>query len=46
MLEEDYTEMVRGDIEHNAKVVFASIVKSVGMKNVDVIVKRKEVWGR
>lgn len=46
VLEEDYTEMVRGDIEHNAKVVFASIVKSVGMKNVDVIVKRKEVRGR
>ena len=44
VMEEDFTEMVNKDIENNAKVVFAAIVKSLGMKNVDVIVHRKEEW--
>ncbi|MBP3214490.1 MAG: DUF4230 domain-containing protein [Bacteroidaceae bacterium] len=46
VMKEDFTELVGKDIENNAKVVFASIVKSVGMKNVDVIVHRKEEWKR
>ena len=41
---EDYTELIDNDIENNAKVVFASIVKGLGMKNMDVIVHRKEEW--
>ena len=46
VMKEDFTELVGKDIENNAKVVFASIVKSVGMKDVDVIVHRKEEWKR
>ena len=46
VMKEDFTELVGKDIENNAKVVFVSIVKSVGMKNVDVIVHRKEEWKR
>jgi hypothetical protein len=44
VMKEDFTELAGKDIENNAKVVFASIVKSVGMKNVDVIVHRKKEW--
>lgn len=44
VMKEDFTELAGNDIENNAKVVFASIVKSVGMKNVDVIVHRKKEW--
>ena len=44
VMKEDFSEMVGKDIENNAKVVFESIVKSVGMKNVEVIVHRKEDW--
>ena len=44
VMKEDFTKMVGKDIENNAKVVFQSIVKSVGMKNVEVIVHRKEDW--
>ena len=44
VMQEDFSEMVEKDIENNAKVVFESIVKSVGMKNVEVIVHRKEDW--
>ena len=44
VMQEDFSEMVGKDIENNAKVVFESIVKSVGMKNVEVIVHRKEDW--
>jgi len=44
VMKEDFSEMVGKDIEHNAKVVFESIVKSLGMKNMDVIVVRKEEW--
>lgn len=43
---EDFSDIVGQDIENNAKVVFESIVKSVGMKNVEVIVHRKEEWRR
>jgi hypothetical protein len=46
VMKEDFSEMVGKDIENNAKVVFESIVKSVGMKNVEVIVHRKEDWRR
>ena len=44
VMKEDYSEIVGKEIEQNARVVFTSIVKGVGMKNVDVIVQRKEVW--
>lgn len=44
VMAEDYTELIDKDIENNAKVVFASIVKGFGMKNMDVIVHRKEEW--
>ena len=46
VLKQDFTKMVDTDIENNAKVVFEGIVKGLGMKNVDVIVYRKEEWGR
>ena len=46
VMKEDFSEMVGKDIENNAKVVFESIVKGVGMKNVEVIVHRKEDWRR
>lgn len=46
VMKEDFSEMVGKEIEQNAKVVFTSIVKGMGMKNVDVIVQRKEVWKR
>ena len=44
VMKEDFTEMVNKDIENNAKVVFEGIVRGLGMKNVDVIVMRKEEW--
>ena len=44
VMEEDFTEQVNTDIENNARVVFASIVKSIGIQNTDVIVHRKEEW--
>lgn len=44
VLKEDLTDLIDKDIEHNAKTLFASIVKSLGMKNVDVVVHRKEDW--
>ena len=45
VMKEDLSKMVGKDIEQNAKVVFVSIVKSMGMKNMDVIVMRREEWG-
>lgn len=44
VMEQDFSGMVSQDIENNAKVVFEGIVKGLGMKNVDVIVHRKEEW--
>ena len=44
VMKEDFTELIRGDIESNARLVFTSIVKGLGMKNVEVIVMRKEEW--
>ena len=44
VLKQDFTEMVNKDIENNAKVVFEGIIRGLGMKNVDVIVMRKEEW--
>jgi hypothetical protein len=44
VMAEDFTEQVNKDIENNARVVFASIVKSIGLPNTDVIVHRKEEW--
>lgn len=44
VMEEDLAALVEKDIEHNAKTLFASIVKSLGLKNVDVEVHRKEEW--
>ena len=41
VMEEDFTEMVNREIENNAKVVFGGIVKSLGLKNVEVIVVEK-----
>lgn len=45
VLKQDFTKMVNTDIENNARVVFEGIVRGLGMKNVDVIVHRKEEWG-
>ena len=45
VMKEDFSKMVGKDIEQNAKVVFVSIVKSMGMQNMDVIVMRREEWG-
>ena len=42
VMKEDFSEMVNRDIENNAKVVFEAIVKGIGLKNVEVIVVRKE----
>ena len=44
-MREDFSAMVNRDIENNAKVVFEAIVRGIGMKNVEVIVRRKEEWG-
>lgn len=44
VMKEDYTELIDKDLEHNAKTLFASIVKSAGMKNVEVVVHRKGEW--
>ena len=44
VMAEDFTEQVNKDIENNARLVFASMVKSLGMPNMDVIVYRKEEW--
>ena len=44
VMKEDYTELIDKDIEHNAKTLFVSIVKGLGMKNVDVVIRRKEGW--
>ena len=44
VMKEDFLAMVGKDIEHNAKVVFESIVRSLGMKNMSVVVMRKEDW--
>ena len=45
VMKEDFSAMVNRDIENNAKVVFEAIVRGIGMKNVEVIVRRKEEWG-
>ncbi len=37
VMKEDFSKMVGNDLENNAKVVFTSIVKSAGIKNVEVI---------
>lgn len=42
VMKEDYTELIDRDIEHNAKTLFTSIVKGLGMQNVDVVIRRKE----
>ena len=42
VMKEDFSKMVGNDLENNAKVVFTSIVKSAGIKNVEVIVVSKE----
>ena len=42
VMKEDFTELVDRDIEHNAKTLFVAIVKSLGMKNVDVVIRRKD----
>lgn len=44
VMEQDFTEMVDGDIERNAKVVFEGIVRGLGMRNVDVVVMRRVDW--
>ena len=44
VMKEDFTELMNKDLEHNAKTLFASIVKSAGMRNVDVVVRRKGDW--
>ncbi len=44
VMKEDFSKMVGNDLENNAKVVFTSIVKSAGIKNVEVIVHKKEDW--
>ena len=44
VMKEDFSEMVERDIEQNAKVVFEAIVKGIGMKNVEVIIHRKDDW--
>jgi hypothetical protein len=46
VMAEDFSKMVQTDIEHNAKTVFEGIVRGLGMKNVEVIVKRKKEWER
>ena len=42
VMKEDFSELIDRDIEHNAKTLFAAIVKSLGMRNVDVVIRRKE----
>lgn len=44
VMKQDFTELINNDLENNAKTLFTSIVKSLGMKNVDVVVHRKEEW--
>jgi hypothetical protein len=44
VMKEDFSEMVERDIEQNAKVVFEAIVKGIGMKNVEVVVHKKDDW--
>lgn len=42
VMKEDFSKLVGNDLENNAKVVFTSIVKSAGIKNVEVIVVSKK----
>ena len=44
VMKQDFTDMVGKDIENNAKVLFSSVVRSIGMKNVEVIIQRREDW--
>mgnify|MGYP000860510995 CR=1 FL=1 len=42
--DDDFSLMVGDEIENNAKVIFESIVKNMGIKNATVVVHRKEEW--
>lgn len=46
ILKEDLYSFVGPDIENNARVIFSSIVRSVGMDGYDVIIQRKEDWAK
>ena len=44
VLEQDMEKLADSDIQNNAKTLFASIVKSLDLKNIDVMVCNKEDW--
>lgn len=44
VMKEDYTPMIAKDLENNARTLFTSIVKSLGLQNTEVVVHRKEEW--
>lgn len=44
VMKEDLYALVGHEIENNARVIFSSIVRSVGMDGYDVIIQRKEEW--
>ena len=44
VMKEDFTELIDKDLEHNAKTLFTAIVNNLGIKNMDVLVYKKEDW--
>lgn len=44
VMKQDFTDLVGKDVENNAKVLFDSVIRSVGMENATVIIQRKEDW--
>lgn len=43
VMKEDYTPLIANDLENNARTLFTSLVKSLGLPNTEVVIHRKEV---
>lgn len=46
VMKQDFTDLVGRDVENNAKVLFGSVIRSVGMENAEVIIQNKEDWAK
>lgn len=44
VMKQDFTDLVGRDVENNAKVLFSSVLRSIGMENAAVVIQRKEDW--
>ena len=44
VMKQDFTDLVGKDVENNAKVLFSSVLRSIGMENAAVVIRGKEDW--